>query len=195
MLHKHNRDFTDADYIVSNEVNIRALFSGADSSWGLNFDARRFVTDVIFRHVNSNVILVCMDKLHLLYTTRGGHTMLNKGEFSFLDVLTDEEMRQCDFGAIVFGWCLLDRSDEDVVAVELFESLVPGRNLGALMLLKIRQRFNKCVLPRQPIHSAVDYWQRQCEDDFSAVHDVRGDIYFDKELQWPKHMIRAMREE
>lgn len=191
-MQKYDQDFTDADYIVSNEVSISSLFSYEGQSF-LNFDARRFLTDVIFKHVNGNAILGNMDRLYLLYTTRDSHDLLKEGEFSFMKMLSEPELHRCDYGAIVFGWCLLDTShDEEIVAIDLFETLVPGHNFGALMLSKIRDKFHKCVLPRTPISSAVEYWKRVCDEDFWYVRGIKDEAYFRKTLHWPLHMIKAM---
>lgn len=177
---KYSKDFHLSDWIVDDMSLI---------------PCKPFVEKVIFPH--PDLLLHHAHRIHVLVYNEASEKFRCPNEFSFAKVLTGEERAKSRVGEgkYALGWCtLMPYDDVGIVAVDFFDTVLPGHNFGALMWDKIHDVVgdDTIVLPSQPI--VPDYWiehidlHSECSDLISRKGTTEAARICLETLRWSRKM-------
>lgn len=155
-----------------------------------------FIDDVVYKHSNSSILLKNLSDIYVLVANFGYQKFLHPGEKSWKEIMNEEQydmLEKNDELIIAYMW--IEKQDEDVHYMGLFDTIVRNNNLGYHMINKYENLHEVILLPHEIIQSSAKYWakildvlddkgmaQKQFIDDFIEKLSINP-----KDVSW-KHL-------
>ena len=155
-----------------------------------------FIDNVVYKHPNSSILLKNLSDIYILVANFGYQKLLHPGEKSWKEIMNKEQYDMLEKNnELIIAYMWIEKQDEDIHYIGLFDTIVRNNNLGYHMITKYENLYEIILIPQEIIQSSAKYWakildilddkgiaQKQFIDDFIKEFSINP-----KDISW-KHL-------
>lgn len=148
---------------------------------------KQFISSVVFNHPNDDILLKRLSDVYVLVASIGSDGLRHPGEKSWESIMKPKDYDILKENRhMVIGYMLVTRKDKNTHYIDLFDTVVRGNNLGAVMLDRYETLESLAAIPQEIIPSAAKYWAKvfDLKSIEDAEHFIRISDLDPYDLKW-----------